>query len=49
MENGRLLRTQIDHVLVSRDFQVNSAHFVSLPGSDHRGLVVELELHAESR
>ncbi|MFF4731081.1 hypothetical protein ACFY3M_38325 [Streptomyces mirabilis] len=49
MENGRLLRTQIDHVLVSRDFQVDSAHFVSLPGSDHRGLVVELELRAESR
>ncbi|MFE2695222.1 hypothetical protein [Streptomyces mirabilis] len=49
VEDWRLLRTQIDHVLVSRDFQVNSAHFVSLPRSDHQGLVVELELHAESR
>ncbi|MFD6999075.1 hypothetical protein ACFWA5_23055 [Streptomyces mirabilis] len=49
MEIGRLLRTRIDRFLVSRDFQVDSAHFVSLPGSDHRGLVVGLELRAESR
>ncbi|WP_329119818.1 endonuclease/exonuclease/phosphatase family protein [Streptomyces sp. NBC_01465] len=45
-ESGRLLRTQIDHVLVSEDFQVKSARFVTLDGSDHRGLVVELGLHA---
>ncbi|MFD9512527.1 hypothetical protein [Streptomyces mirabilis] len=49
MEYGRLLRTQIDRFLVSRDFRVNSAPFVSLPGSDYRGLVVELGLRAESR
>ncbi|MBO0515788.1 endonuclease/exonuclease/phosphatase family protein [Streptomyces beijiangensis] len=44
-EAGRFLHTQIDHVLVSKDFEVNSARFVPLTGSDHRGLVVELELH----
>ncbi|MEV0090272.1 endonuclease/exonuclease/phosphatase family protein [Streptomyces sp. NPDC050738] len=47
-EDGRILRTQIDHVLVTKDFQVREARFVTLPGSDHRGLVVQLELHART-
>ncbi|WP_329400360.1 endonuclease/exonuclease/phosphatase family protein [Streptomyces melanogenes] len=38
-------RTQIDHVLVSGDdFTVRSVRFLSLRGTDHRALVVDLEL-----
>ncbi|MFF1480350.1 endonuclease/exonuclease/phosphatase family protein [Streptomyces sp. NPDC058301] len=38
-------RTQIDHVLVSGDdFAVRAARFLSLRGTDHRALLVDLEL-----
>ncbi|MCX4534102.1 endonuclease/exonuclease/phosphatase family protein [Streptomyces sp. NBC_00841] len=40
------LRTQIDHVLVSDDFSVRSARFLRLDGTDHRALLVGLDLHA---
>jgi len=39
--------TQIDHVLVSDDFRARSARFLDLADSDHRALLVELELHSE--
>lgn len=39
------LGTQIDHVLVSEDFSVREARFLDLPDTDHRSLLVELELH----
>ncbi|MCX5200180.1 endonuclease/exonuclease/phosphatase family protein [Streptomyces sp. NBC_00237] len=39
------LGAQIDHVLVSKEFGTRSARFVDLPGTDHRALLVELELH----
>ncbi|MFI6648429.1 endonuclease/exonuclease/phosphatase family protein [Streptomyces sp. NPDC050529] len=39
------LRTQIDHVLVSEEFSVRSARFLRLAGTDHRALLVALELH----
>ncbi|GAA3373476.1 endonuclease/exonuclease/phosphatase family protein [Streptomyces sannanensis] len=41
--------TQIDHVLVSDDFSVRSALFLGLAPSDHRALLVELDLHKGSR
>lgn len=41
----RPLGTQIDHVLVSEDFSVRQARFLDLPDTDHRSLLVELELH----
>lgn len=41
----RPLGTQIDHVLVSKDFSVGEARFLDLPDTDHRSLLVELELH----
>ncbi|MFJ8073624.1 endonuclease/exonuclease/phosphatase family protein [Streptomyces sp. NPDC096176] len=41
----RPLGTQIDHVLVSEDFSVREARFLDLPETDHRSLLVELELH----
>ncbi|MEU9995471.1 endonuclease/exonuclease/phosphatase family protein [Streptomyces sp. NPDC050848] len=37
---------QIDHVLVSDDFRVRSVRFLDLPGSDHRAVLTELDLHA---
>jgi endonuclease/exonuclease/phosphatase (EEP) superfamily protein YafD len=37
--------TQIDHVLVSEDFSVRDARFVDLPDTDHRAVLVRLELH----
>ncbi|MFG3033983.1 endonuclease/exonuclease/phosphatase family protein [Streptomyces sp. NPDC048253] len=37
--------TQIDHVLVSRDFSAAGARFLHLAGTDHRALVVDLTLH----
>jgi endonuclease/exonuclease/phosphatase (EEP) superfamily protein YafD len=40
-----VLGTQIDHVLVSRDFTTTGARFLRLSGSDHRALVVDLTLH----
>ncbi|MFF4356653.1 endonuclease/exonuclease/phosphatase family protein [Streptomyces sp. NPDC001604] len=36
---------QIDHVLVSRDFSASSAHFLNLPDTDHRALLVDVTLH----
>ncbi|WSJ91201.1 endonuclease/exonuclease/phosphatase family protein [Streptomyces sp. NBC_01304] len=39
------LGTQIDHVLVSRDFSVGSARFLDLANTDHRSLLAELTLH----
>ncbi|MGW0934385.1 endonuclease/exonuclease/phosphatase family protein [Streptomyces sp. NPDC002666] len=39
------LRAQIDHVLVSEEFSVRSARFLHLPATDHRALLVALELH----
>ncbi|MFF8843295.1 endonuclease/exonuclease/phosphatase family protein [Streptomyces sp. NPDC015127] len=36
---------QIDHVLVSEDFSVRSARFLDLAHTDHRALLVTLELH----
>ncbi|MEV7400377.1 endonuclease/exonuclease/phosphatase family protein [Streptomyces sp. NPDC091267] len=38
------LRTQIDHVLVSDDFSVRAVRFLRLPATDHRALLVDLEL-----
>lgn len=37
--------TQIDHVLVSRDFSASSAHFLDLTDTDHRALLVDVTLH----
>ncbi|MGA5420756.1 endonuclease/exonuclease/phosphatase family protein [Streptomyces lavendulocolor] len=37
---------QIDHVLVSADFSVRDARFLDVPRSDHRALLVDLELRA---
>ncbi|WP_320773783.1 endonuclease/exonuclease/phosphatase family protein [Streptomyces sp. CRN 30] len=39
------LGTQIDHVLVSRDFAAHRARFLDLTGTDHRAVVVDLALH----
>ncbi len=41
----RPLGAQIDHVLVSEDFAVRGARFLDLDGTDHRSLLVRLELH----
>jgi hypothetical protein len=37
--------TQIDHVLVSRDFSARTARFLDLPNTDHRSLMVDITLH----
>ncbi|MFF8291511.1 endonuclease/exonuclease/phosphatase family protein [Streptomyces sp. NPDC016309] len=37
---------QIDHVLVSGDFTVRGARFLDLPRTDHRALLVDLDLRA---
>ncbi|SHI14230.1 Uncharacterized conserved protein YafD, endonuclease/exonuclease/phosphatase (EEP) superfamily [Streptomyces sp. 3214.6] len=37
--------TQIDHVLVSKEFAASSARFIRLDGTDHRALLVNLTLH----
>ncbi|MFF3554350.1 endonuclease/exonuclease/phosphatase family protein [Streptomyces tsukubensis] len=42
---GRPLGTQIDHVLISKEFSVRKARFVELDNTDHRALLTELELH----
>lgn len=42
----RPLGAQIDHVLVGASFSVRSARFLDLSGTDHRALLVSLELHA---
>ncbi|KOG35004.1 endonuclease/exonuclease/phosphatase family protein [Streptomyces resistomycificus] len=39
------LGTQIDHVLVSRDFAARDARFLDLADTDHRALLVDLTLH----
>jgi endonuclease/exonuclease/phosphatase (EEP) superfamily protein YafD len=36
---------QIDHVLVSREFSVRGARFIDLAHTDHRSLLVTLDLH----
>jgi endonuclease/exonuclease/phosphatase (EEP) superfamily protein YafD len=36
---------QLDHVLVSEDFSVQSARFLELTDTDHRSLLVRLGLH----
>ncbi|TQK52978.1 endonuclease/exonuclease/phosphatase (EEP) superfamily protein YafD [Streptomyces sp. SLBN-118] len=41
----RPLGAQIDHVLVSEDFSVRSARFLDLADTDHRALLVGLELY----
>lgn len=41
----RPLGAQIDHVLISEDFSVRRARFLDLAGTDHRSLLVDLELH----
>ncbi|RDG35907.1 endonuclease/exonuclease/phosphatase family protein [Streptomyces corynorhini] len=42
----RPLGAQIDHVLVSGDFSVRDARFIDLADTDHRSLLVGLELRA---
>ncbi|MCM2388955.1 endonuclease/exonuclease/phosphatase family protein [Streptomyces albipurpureus] len=42
---GRPLGTQIDHVLVSEEFSVRKARFLELGNTDHRSLLVRLDLH----
>ncbi|QIQ03721.1 endonuclease/exonuclease/phosphatase family protein [Streptomyces liangshanensis] len=44
----RPLGAQIDHVLVSDDFSVRDARFLDLADTDHRSLLVSLELHGEA-
>ncbi|MFF3455438.1 endonuclease/exonuclease/phosphatase family protein [Streptomyces sp. NPDC002730] len=41
----RPLGAQIDHVLISEDFSVGKARFLDLADTDHRSLLVQLELH----
>ncbi|WP_030018795.1 endonuclease/exonuclease/phosphatase family protein [Streptomyces monomycini] len=41
-----VLGAQIDHVLVSEALCPRAARFLDLPDTDHRALVVDLELHA---
>ncbi len=41
----RPLGTQIDHVLISKEFSVRKVRFLELENTDHRSLLVELELH----
>ncbi|WP_240137010.1 endonuclease/exonuclease/phosphatase family protein [Streptomyces sp. MUM 178J] len=41
----RPLGAQIDHVLVSEDFSVRGARFLDLADTDHRSLLVTLDLH----
>lgn len=36
---------QIDHVLLSKDFSVTRARFLTLAGTDHRALVTDVTLH----
>ncbi|MFI1014650.1 endonuclease/exonuclease/phosphatase family protein [Streptomyces sp. NPDC020965] len=39
------LGAQIDHVLISEDFAVRDARFLELADTDHRSLLVRLDLH----
>ncbi|WP_030661176.1 endonuclease/exonuclease/phosphatase family protein [Streptomyces rimosus] len=41
-----VLGVQIDHVLVSDALRPRAAHFLDLPDTDHRALVVDLDLYA---
>ncbi|WP_254885658.1 endonuclease/exonuclease/phosphatase family protein [Streptomyces sp. NA02950] len=43
------LGTQIDHVLVSDALRPRTARFLDLPDTDHRALLVELDLHRTGR
>jgi endonuclease/exonuclease/phosphatase (EEP) superfamily protein YafD len=45
----RPLGVQIDHVLVSREFSVRDARFIDLADTDHRALLVRLDLHGMTR
>ncbi|MFD7897628.1 endonuclease/exonuclease/phosphatase family protein [Streptomyces sp. NPDC059743] len=45
----RPLGAQIDHVLISKDFSVRRARFLDLADTDHRALLVGLDLHAPAR
>ncbi|MGW6744071.1 endonuclease/exonuclease/phosphatase family protein [Streptomyces sp. NPDC055025] len=45
----RPLGAQIDHVLISEDFSVRRARFLDLADTDHRALLVELDLRAPAR
>ncbi|AXK36967.1 endonuclease/exonuclease/phosphatase family protein [Streptomyces armeniacus] len=40
------LGAQIDHVLLSEEFEAADAQFVDMNGSDHRALLVDLKLYA---
>ena len=40
-----VIGAQIDHVLVSKDFSANDAHFLDLADTDHRALLVDVTLH----
>ncbi|MFC7330426.1 endonuclease/exonuclease/phosphatase family protein [Marinactinospora rubrisoli] len=42
-----LAGAQIDHILIRGPFRPASGEFVDLPGSDHRALLVEMELFAQ--
>ncbi|MER5772495.1 endonuclease/exonuclease/phosphatase family protein [Streptomyces sp. NPDC001985] len=42
---SRPLGAQIDHVLISREFSVRGARFLELGDTDHRSLLVRLDLH----
>ncbi|GAA2238208.1 endonuclease/exonuclease/phosphatase family protein [Streptomyces amakusaensis] len=46
---GGPLGAQIDHVLISREFAVSEARFLELGDTDHRSLLVGLELHDTGR
>ncbi|MDQ0749888.1 endonuclease/exonuclease/phosphatase (EEP) superfamily protein YafD [Streptomyces africanus] len=39
--------TQIDHVLVSKDFAADRTRFLDLAGTDHRAVVTDLTLYGE--
>ncbi|NEB80620.1 endonuclease/exonuclease/phosphatase family protein, partial [Streptomyces sp. SID14478] len=41
------LGTQIDHVLVSKEFSAQETRFLKLADTDHRALLVDLTLHQD--
>ena len=42
-----VLGTQIDHVLVSREFGVRGVRFLDLADTDHRAVLADLDLHGK--